>query len=61
MKTLLCHVCGKPVEGTTFEDWLQSMHAHYRAEHAELMAAMAGKPSEEGEKWRREARTEFDA
>jgi len=61
MKTLPCDVCGEAIEGETFDDWFKSMHAHYTTAHADVMAAMADKPKEEGMKWMEEARAKFNA
>ena len=61
MKTLPCDVCDEAIEGETFDDWFKAMHAHYTTAHADVMAAMAGKPKEEGMKWMEEARAKFDA
>lgn len=61
MKSLKCDACEFKAQGATFDDWFKAMHAHYTAEHADLMKAMAGKPKEEGEKWMAEAKAKFDA
>lgn len=54
-------MCGEAIEGETFDDWFKSMHAHYTTAHADVMAAMADKPKEEGMKWMEEARAKFNA
>lgn len=61
MTTLSCDVCGRGVSGETFEDWFKQMHAHYTTEHADVMAAMAGKPKSEGAQWMANAKARFDA
>ena len=61
MKTLACEICDQPVEGETFDDWFQTMRAHWMADHADVMASMADKPKEEGWKWMEAARAKFDA
>jgi hypothetical protein len=63
MKSLKCDICEFEAQGETFDDWFKAMRAHYSAEHADWMKAMAGKPEakEEGEKWMAKARAKFDA
>ena len=61
MKTLPCDVCGQDISANTFEDWFKQMYAHYTADHADVMAAMAGKPKSEGEQWMADAKARFEA
>lgn len=63
MKSLKCDLCEFKAQGETFDDWFKAMLAHYTAQHADWMKAMAGKPGakEEQEKWLAEAKAKFAA
>ena len=61
MKTLPCDGRERDFSAETFEDWFKQMYAHYTADHADLMAAMAGRPKSEGEQWVADAKTRFAA
>jgi hypothetical protein len=37
------------------------MYAHYTADHADVMAAMAGRPKSEGAQWMAAAKARFEA
>lgn len=60
MKTLPCDMCNQDFSAATFEDWFKQMFAHYTADHADVMAQMAGKPKSEGDKWMAEAKARFE-
>ena len=61
MKTMSCDICDTQFQGETFDDWFKACQQHYMADHADFMAAAAGKPKEEGLKWMEEARKRFEA
>ena len=61
MKTLPCDICDQEFSAEAFEDWFEQMHAHYRADHTDVMAAAAGKPKSEGEQWMADAKARFEA
>ena len=61
MKTLTCDVCSKDFSAETFEGWFKEMQAHYTADHADVMAAMAGRSKSEGEQWIADAKARFEA
>lgn len=61
MKTLPCDLCGRKLSATTFEEWFKQMHAHYTADHADVMAAKAGRPRSEGEQWMVAAKARFES
>ena len=61
MKTLSCDMCSRTFSADTFDDWFKQMYAHYLADHADVMAAMANKPKSDGEKWMAAAKARFEA
>ncbi len=61
MKTLPCDACSQTFASVTFDDWFKLMYAHYLAEYADLMAAMADRPKSEGQQWMAAAKTRFEA
>ena len=63
MKTLACEVCNADIQGEDFDSWFSAAHAHWAAEHADMMKAMGEKPNaqEEQEKWVAEAKKRFEA
>jgi len=61
MKTMKCDACDHDIQAEDFDAWFKQAYAHYTADHADMMKAMAGKPKEEGEKWMAEAKKRFEA
>jgi len=61
MKTLSCDMCSRTFAAETFDAWFKQMYTHYMADHADVMAAMAGKPKADGEKWMAAAKARFEA
>ena len=61
MTTLSCDVCSRTFTAATFDDWFKQMYAHYLADHADIMAAMANQPKSAGEQWMAAAKARFDA
>lgn len=61
MKNLSCDNCAQSFSAATFDDWFKQMYAHYKADHADVMAGMADKPKSEGEKWMADAKARFEA
>ena len=61
MKTLSCDLCRSEFSAATFDEWFKQMYAHYMADHADLMAAMASRPKSEGEQWMAAAKARFES
>ena len=61
MKTLSCDMCDREISAETFEAWFKRMQTHYTSDHADVMAANAGKSKEEGMKWMAEMKAKFEA
>jgi hypothetical protein len=54
-------MCSRTFSAESFDNWFKQMYAHYMADHADLMAAMATKPKSDGEKWMAAAKARFEA
>lgn len=61
MKTLSCDMCSRSFSAESFDNWFKQMSAHYMADHADVMAAMANKPKSDGDKWMAAAKARFEA
>lgn len=61
MKKMKCDQCNVELEGENFDEWFKACHAHYQADHADIMKKMMETGiKEEGEKWREDAKKRFD-
>ncbi len=56
-------MCGAitPLGSKSNAESVSLKYAHYTADHADVMAAMADKPKSEGEKWMADAKARFEA
>ena len=61
MKTLSCDMCDSEFSSETFDGWFKQMQTHYMSDHADVMAASAGKSKEEGMKWMAGMKAKFEA
>jgi len=61
MKTLSCDMCDQEFSAETFESWFEQVKKHYMSGHADVMAANANKPREEGMKWMANMKKKFEA
>ena len=61
MKTLSCDMCDKGFSAETFDAWFKQMQTHHMSDHADVMAANAGKSKEEGMKWMADMKARFEA
>jgi hypothetical protein len=61
MKTLSCDICPREFSAETFDDWFKQMQGHYMSDHADVMAANAGKSKEEGMQWMADMKAKFEA
>ncbi|PCI25444.1 hypothetical protein COB57_01855 [Candidatus Peregrinibacteria bacterium] len=60
MKSVQCDLCETKIQGENFDAWFQSALSHWKANHADVMKAMANKSKEDGEKWMAEAKRKFE-
>lgn len=55
MKELKCEVCSAPIQGESFDQWMDNAMAHWKENHTEDMKKMGeGKSPEEQEKDKQE-------
>jgi hypothetical protein len=54
-------MCDSEFSADTFDGWFKQMLTHYKSDHADVMAANAGKSKEEGMNWMAEMKAKFEA